>query len=173
MKDDGQVAEVERRFVITGVSRLSVRVAKQLHDTGACVAVIAHETDDINLIGAFGGAATVQIGGADRALALREAGLVGAEALLALDDDDLENLRSVSCATVLDASVGIVLRSFDAALADELELSSNIRRAYSLSALAAPSFVAAAIGEAAVQTLRLGPDEFPLVRLTVRDGGPL
>lgn len=162
-----------QRFVITGVSRLAVRVARRLHRTGAEVVVVVKDDDDPSLLGSFGAAARVLVGDHDRAVALRDAGIAGADGLLALDDDDLENLRSVSCATAVAPDVPIVLRSFDANLADQLEVSANIRRAYSLSALAAPSFVAAAIGDQALQTLRLGDDEIPLVQLTVGTKGPV
>ena len=140
-----------RRFVITGLSRLSVRVARVLGEGGGDVVVVAGAPDP-DLEAAIPAGARLVRGSADRAgtLAGRDVDVASADALLALDDDDLENLRSVSCAAAVEPGVPVVLRSFDAALADQLEVGSNVRRAYSLSALAAPSFVAAAVGGDAV-----------------------
>jgi Trk K+ transport system NAD-binding subunit len=162
-----------RRFVITGVSRLSVRVARALTEAGADVVLVAGRNADDDLTSVVGRVATVRTEDVDRATSLRAAGLAEADGLLALDDDDLDNLRTVGCAAAVAPDVPVVLRSFDAALADRVELGSNVRRAFSLSALAAPAFVAAAIGDDALATLRLGDDEVPLVQLVVGDAGPL
>lgn len=165
--------ETGRRFVITGVSRLSVRVARALTEAGAEVSLVAGRNADEELLAVVSRVATIRTEDVDRTTSLVAAGLEGADGLLALDDDDLDNLRTVGCAASMAPSVPVVLRSFDAALADRVELGSNVRRAYSLSALAAPAFVAAAIGDDARTTLRLGDDEVPLVQLTVGTRGPL
>ena len=76
--------------------------------------------------------------------------------MLALSESDLENLRGAVAARDLAPTVPVVLRAFDPLLADQLEQGWNVRRAYSVSALAAPAFVAAACGDAVLETLRLG-----------------
>ena len=165
--------ESGRRFVITGVSRLSVRVARALTEAGADVVLVAGRGADEELVAVVSRVATIRTEDVDRTTSLVAAGLDDADGLLALDDDDLDNLRTVGCAATMAPAVPVVLRSFDAALADRVELGSNVRRAYSLSALAAPAFVAAAIGDDALTTLRLGDDEVPLVQLVVGGDGPL
>ncbi|MBV9852706.1 MAG: potassium channel family protein, partial [Armatimonadetes bacterium] len=85
----------------------------------------------------------------------------------------LDNLRAAVVAREVAPQVPVVLRAFDPALADQLEQGLNIRRAYSVSALAAPAFVAAACGDQVLETLRLGDGEVPVCRLTVRPGSPL
>lgn len=159
--------------MITGVSRLSARVARALTDAGAEVVLVAGRGADEELLSVVSRVATIRTEEVDRTASLVAAGLADADGLLALDDDDLDNLRSVGCAASMAPEVPVVLRSFDAALADRVELGSNVRRAYSLSALAAPAFVAAAIGDEALTTLRLGDDEVPLVQLRVGADGPL
>jgi Trk K+ transport system NAD-binding subunit len=161
------------RFVITGLSRLAVRVARELQQLGSEVTVVVEEDDDRHLATVIDRVATVVRGDGDRPAALEAARTRGADALLAVGDDDLDNLRTVACAAALDADVPVVLRSFDAAVADQLELAPNVRRAFSVSGLAAPAFVAAAAGDHTVQTLRLGADEIPLLRARIRAGGPL
>ena len=162
-----------RRFVITGLSRLSVRVVHQLHQLGARSVVLVGDDHDSRLVDAIGDRAEVVPADGERSAALAAAGLGSADGLLALSDDDLDNLRSVGCAAAIAPDVPIVMRSFDPALADRMELGSNVRRAFSVSALAAPAFVAAALGDEVLQTLRLGRDEVPLLRLTVAGAGSL
>ena len=48
-----------------------------------------------------------------------------------------------------------------------------MRRAYSVSALAAPAFVATACGDQVLETLRLGDGEVPICRLRIRPNSPL
>ncbi len=161
-----------RRFVIWGLSRLSVRVAVALTAGGGAVTVV-------RLPGEAGQArlgAEVRVLGASsetEADLLTRAGLAGAACLLALSEDDGENLRAAVAARALAPDVPVVLRAFDPLFADQLEQSGSVRRAYSVSALAAPAFVAAACGDAVLETLRLGDGEVPLCRLTVRGGSPL
>jgi Trk K+ transport system NAD-binding subunit len=162
-----------QRYVVTGLSRLALRVTEELAHLGGHVTVVVENGTDEHLVADVAEVATVVPGGGDRSAALAAAGLAGADALLALGDDDLDNLRSVASAATVGPEVPVVLRSFDAAVADQLELSSNVRRAFSLSGLAAPAFVAAALGDQTLQTLRLGRDEIPLIRATVGDAGPL
>ena len=159
-----------RRFVLTGLSRLSVRVARQLRELGGRAVVLVEDDADGRLVDALTPYAEVVTAAGDRATALRSAGLADADGLLALSDDDIDNLRTVSCAAAVAPDVPVVVRAFDAALADRLEIGSNVRRAFSVSALAAPAFVAAALGDEVLQTLRLGRDEVPLLRLTVAGG---
>jgi Trk K+ transport system NAD-binding subunit len=159
-------------FVVCGLSRLTVRVAQLLVDHRSSVTVIAARPDD-ELTAALDDRVVRRPAGTDLTATLATAGLGEAECLLALDDDDVDNLRAAVCATAVAPDVPIVLRAFEPALAEQLQASGHVRRAYSVSALAAPTFVAAGLGEEVVETLRLGQDEVPLCRLTVRTGSPL
>ena len=163
-----------KRFVIFGLSRLSVRVVRALIGGRVDVVVVRRAGEDEALARLLPSEATVldartEIG----TEALRAAGLDGATCLLTLSEDDLENLRAAVVAREVAPHVPVVLRAFDPALADQLEQGLNIRRAYSVSALAAPAFVAAACGDQVLETLRLGDGEVPLCRLTLRPGSPL
>lgn len=160
------------RFVLTGLSRLTVRVAELLLERGAEVTLVTEHHDhellavmpaDVTLIGRAG----------PWSGRLHEAELAGAECLLPLSEDDLENLRVVAAAGDLAPDVPVVLRAFDARLVEQFEAGTNVRRCYSASALAAPEFVAAALGEEIVETLRLADDEVPLCLLEVRPDSPL
>ncbi len=163
-----------KRFVIWGLSRLSVRVARTLAAGRANVTVVRLRGDTDTLGSLLGpdiqtqDALTEETGEA-----LRTAGLAGAHCLLALSETDLDNLRAAVAARETAPDVPVVLRAFDPLLADQLEQGWNVRRAYSVSALAAPAFVAAACGDRVLETLRLGDGEVPICHLTVRPGSPL
>jgi Trk K+ transport system NAD-binding subunit len=160
-----------RRFVIVGLTRLSRRVARLLADPDCEVVFVLNESERVP-DGLPQGASRVVYRGGDMDGALREAGLVGAECLLALSDDDLENLNAAVAARSVASDVPVVLRAFDPSLADQLR-GLNIRRAYSMSGLAAPAFVAAALSDEVVETLRLGDGEVTILRLTARPGSPI
>lgn len=161
-----------KRFVISGLSRLTTRVAQALSARQADVVVLRGPEGD-ELVPLLGEEVRVLCASGDRADALRAAGVEGAACLLALADDDLANLQAAVTARELAPDVPVVIRCFDPALADQLEQGLNVRRAYSVSALAAPVFVAAAMDEEVIETTRLGDAEVPICRLQVRPGSPL
>jgi Trk K+ transport system NAD-binding subunit len=160
-----------KRFVIMGLSRLTVRVARSLSGPDVDLVVIALRGEQ-ELRGQVEGLARVIETPSNLEDALREAGVEGATCLLALSEDDLRNLDAAVGAKFLAPGVPVVLRAFDPSLADQLE-GLSVRRAYSVSALAAPAFVAAALADEVVETLRLGPDDVTLLRLKIRPGSPL
>jgi Trk K+ transport system NAD-binding subunit len=165
-----------RRFVIGGLSYLTVLVAQRLSREDAEVVVVGSaEADDEarEVVNLLGDSAKVIDPGVDRDQALLDAGLVGATVFLALAEDDLDNLRFVADAHVLAPEVPCVLRTFQPELADAVAEELNIRRAYSVAALSAPAIVAAALGERVVETLRIGEAEVPLCVLEVHDRSPL
>jgi Trk K+ transport system NAD-binding subunit len=109
----------------------------------------------------------------DQEAAFAEAGLAHAQALLILGEDDLHNLQAAVVGNALAPAVPVVLRIFNPVLAEQFGTGLNVRRAYSVSALSAPVFVASALGEDVVQTLHLGDDEVALCRVAVNRGSPL
>ena len=163
-----------KRFVIWGLSRLSVRVAKALAVSRATVTVVRLRGEADTLAPLLGAAIqTLDAQTEEAGETLKAAGLTGANCLLALSESDLENLRAAVAARETAPDVPVVLRAFDPLLADQLEQGWNVRRAYSVSALAAPAFVAAACGDRVLETLRLGDGEVPICRLLLRPGSPL
>jgi Trk K+ transport system NAD-binding subunit len=162
------------RFVLAGLSRLTVRVAKLLaSEPGADVVVLAGVGDGPELRALLPAGTAVVVSGEDPQAALASVVTAGTRAILALDDDDRANLRVALASDAVAPDVPLVIRAFDPVLAARLERGSNLRRAYSVSGLAAPAFVAAALADRAVHTLRLGEGEVPLLRLSVAPGSPL
>lgn len=163
-----------KQFVIFGLSRLSVRVAHSLAETGAGLRLIHDGAEDDELRHLLPPAITVvSLVGGNYDAALREAQTEHAECLLVLGEDDMANLRAATAAQALAPDLAVVLRAFDPALASSLELGLNVRRAYSVSGLAAPAFIAAAAGGAVLETLLIGDGEVPLCRLPLAPGSPL
>jgi len=104
---------------------------------------------------------------------LAEAELDHAACMLALSEDDIANLRSTVSARSIVPLVSVVMRAFDPQLAEQFEKGFGVRRAYSVSALAAPAFIASAAGAEMVDSLRLGGDVVPFCRIKVAAQSPL
>jgi Trk K+ transport system NAD-binding subunit len=163
-----------RCYIVVGLSRLSVRVVRRLAATNAEVLVIRTSTETPGLVRLLPEGVTILLAEPEQESELLvEANLIAADALLALSDDDLTNVRAAVAAHRLAPDIPVVLRSFDPALADQLEDGLNVRRAYSVSSLAAPAFIAAACGDAVLETLRLGSGEAPIAQITVRNRSPI
>jgi Trk K+ transport system NAD-binding subunit len=161
-----------KRFVICGLNRLTTTVAQRLSERLAEVVVVRDEEGEA-LVPLLGEQVRVLQAEDDREESLRTAGVTEAACLLALGDDDMANLQIAVLARRIAPDVPVVLRCFDPTLADQLEQGLNVRRAYSVSALSAPVFVAAALAEEVIETMHLGDAELPLCRLTVRSHSPL
>ena len=113
----------------------------------------------------------------------REAGLAGADALALVMPDDMVNLHAAMCARAVEGDLRLVIRMFNTGLA------SGVRRIFadcavlSDAGMAAPAFVAAALGEVApthfayagrtLHVARRGdvPDRNVVLTLTTMDGG--
>jgi Trk K+ transport system NAD-binding subunit len=90
---------------------------------------------------------SIMLGDAREEMLLRQAGIERAKAVIAVTDDDLTNVSIALDARRLNPKIAIVIRLFDQDLAVHLEKSMDIRRVLSASALAAPAFLAAALGD--------------------------
>lgn len=164
----------QKLFLICGLSRLSARVARSLVRQGYAVSVIAYDGDKSSLRMILPPSAQVFNATAENAAeTLAEAGIERAECMLALSEDDMANVRSTVSARSIVAEVPVVMRAFDPLLADHFEKSFGVRRAYSVSSLAAPAFIAAAAGAEMMGSLRLGGDVVPFCRIKVPPQSPL
>jgi len=76
--------------------------------------------------------------------------------VLAVTDDDLANLETALNARQLNPSIRVVMRLFSHDLATRAERTFNIAISRSVSALAAPAFVAAIVRRRIVATVPLG-----------------
>ncbi len=156
---------MDRRFVLFGLSRLSVRVARNLMEQGDPEVIVVAEEGTESLARLLPPRVRVAVAAVDPEESLRAAGAESADCILALSEDDRVNLEASLAATALAPGVPLVVRSFDPVLTTQLGQAANLRRAYSMSRLAAPAFVAAALADEVLHTLRLGDEDVSLVRL--------
>ena len=173
--EDGALAR--ERFVVSGLSRLTVPVVERLlSKPGTEVLVIANE-DRGNYRSLLAEQVAIVWSNGDHEGRLREALASPARCLLALDDDDMDNLGAAAIAYELKPDLPVVLRTLDSGIADEIEQLTNglnVRRAYGMAALSAPAFVSQALlDEEPVTTMRFGDNEIPFCRMAIHQHSPL
>jgi Trk K+ transport system NAD-binding subunit len=129
------------------MGHVGFRIVELLARLGERVVVVTQETRSEWMRAAAAAGATVVTGDARDAELLKSAGLMEARALLAVTDRDPVNLEIALDARRLRPDLPVVARLFDQNLAQQLEATHGVRRALSVSALAAPAFAGAALGE--------------------------
>ena len=87
---------------------------------------------------------------------LPPAGLAGADGLALLHQDDVGNLHAALCAQAVEPRLRLVLRMFNTSLANGVRQLFNDSAVLSDASMAAPAFVAAALGEVAPTHFRHG-----------------
>ncbi|MFI7603709.1 NAD-binding protein [Micromonospora sp. NPDC049366] len=148
------VGDPRPHYVVCGRDALAYYVAKGLLETelpagGARVTVVVPERHRANGPDAatLRGVRVIRSDRLDEAT-FRAAGLVGAAGLALLHQDDVGNLHAALCAQAVDQQVRQVLRMFNGTLADGVRTLLKARvEVLSDAEMAAPAFVAAALGE--------------------------
>ncbi len=131
-------------IIVCGIGRVGYRVISELLDFGETVVGINQRTDEewLDYLQRVG--VPVIIGDARRKQTLIEAGVERASAIVACTSDELTNLDIGLDARELNPNIKVVLRMFDAKLAEKVSRGFNIKTVFSVSALAAPAFATAA-----------------------------
>jgi len=163
-----------KAFIVFGASRLGLRIILALIQQNASVTCMILPLDDRSLVSQIPDhVKQIETNHRDLADLFEEIVFPDLSCLLAVADDDLQNVRCCVAVREVSPNVPVVLRAFDPSLADQLESGLNVRRAYSVSALSAPTFVAAALGSTVLETLRIGDDEVCICTVDVTDDSPL
>jgi Trk K+ transport system NAD-binding subunit len=139
-------SSLEAHIVLCGVGRLGHRVLRLLAQLGERVAVVTTETP-CDWPPSGGEGFTLVIGDARDEKRLRQAGITCAKAIIITTNDDLTNVSIALDARRLNPGLSVVVRLFDQQLGAHLEKGGSVDRALSTSALAAPAFVGAALGD--------------------------
>ncbi len=134
-------------FVVCGMGHVGYRVVELLVRLGESVVVLTEESREEWIRDAEASGVRVILGDARGDHALAQTGLSHARALIAATDQDITNIEIALDAQRRHPQLPVVIRLFDQTLATELERSFGLRRALAMSALAAPTFAAAALGE--------------------------
>jgi Trk K+ transport system NAD-binding subunit len=170
------LGKMRGHVVVVGLGSIGVRVVEGLVAVGATVVVVERDEDNRYLAQARSLGVAVVIGDATQPATLRTVGLARAAAVAVLTSDELVNIETGLAVRDQLAQrtkeVPVVLRVFDAALAETVETSLGFAHVRSASALAAPWFVGAALGLDVLGTFYVERVPFLMARLSVaREGG--
>lgn len=158
--------------IVCGMGDVGYRVAELLRRLGEEVVVLTLQAREERRRMAEALGIRVVMGDARVDQNLHEAGLASAKLLIAATDQDLVNLEAALDARRARPDMPVVIRLFDQGLASQLEGTLELQRALATSALAAPSFAAAALGEAVLGTFSIQGTSFVVGR-HLGKGGPL
>ena len=156
-------------IIVSGLDNLGRRTIEELRLGDEPVVAIAADADEGE--GLVRPDVHVVIGDHKRERVLREAGVTEASSLVLTRDDDLGNLHAALLARELNPSIRLVIRVFDAQIAERLPDLIDNAVALSSSALAAPGFVAAALEGEGGEQFTLAGRQF-VVRLATDHDAP-
>lgn len=155
--------------IVCGMGDVGYRVVELLHRLGETVVVVTLQAREERRLIAESFGVRIVMGDARTEQLLLEAGLDSAKVLIAATDQDLVNIEVALDARRFRPDIPLVLRLFDQSLARQLEGTFDLRRALGMSALAAPSFAAAAIGDAILGTFSVQEAPFVIGRALAGD----
>jgi len=150
--------------VLAGLGNLGYRVASELRRSGVAVVAI-DKADQVGFAEALREDLPIVTGDARLHATLCRAGAERARAVVAVTSDDTANLAAALEARRINPGIRTVTRLFDAEFARKVQTSLGIDRALSASAVAAPTFAAAALHE---DVLRAFLDDDQLFALVLR-----
>jgi Trk K+ transport system NAD-binding subunit len=154
--------------IVCGLGNVGFRVVEELVGYGERVVVLEVARDN-RFVGTARrlGAAVIHGDGTVREV-LRQANAASARAVVAATSNDLVNLEIALLARDLNPDQRVVLRLADPHLAHSLREAANVRLAFSVSALAAPAFVAALFGDRVLNVFLVGDRLLAVVDMLVQ-----
>ncbi len=131
--------------IVCGLGKLGYRVILQLLKFGRDVVGIEVDPECrfVEKVRALG--VPLIVASARRPESLSQAGVERADAIIPATNDELTNLDIALNARELNPKIKVVMRVFDADLAEQMEKGFDIHTAFSTTAVAAPIFAAAAM----------------------------
>jgi len=165
-----QQVHMTNHVVVCGLGNIGYRVVTQLHAMGVPVAAAEkmEEVQGIPEVRRLG--VPVLVADARVAETLRALNVGKAKSVVVATDDDAANLETALNARTINPNVRVVLRLFDPDLASRVERAFNIHISRSVSALAAPSFAAAAVGHKVIATIPAGNRVLIVAQETIEPG---
>jgi Trk K+ transport system NAD-binding subunit len=142
--------------IVCGLGRLGLRVVTRLVEAGNTVVVIELQWPSEFLARALEMHVPVVAGDARNPSVLRAAGIQRACAVVSGIDDDLADVEIALAARALRPNIRVILRAFSETFDQALDRHFGENAAFSVSALAAPTFAAAMISRGAEHVLPLG-----------------
>lgn len=165
-----QVAVAETysdHIVLVGLGHLGFRIARALHDLGEPFVCVEQNPEAELMSHVLDWHVPIIQGDALKHDVLTKAGLARAHTVVLATSDDIMNLQIAIHARAINPKVRTIVRLFDDDFAREVQNSFGITSAFSASALAAPTFAAAAADIDVVQSISLGERILNLSRFTL------
>jgi Trk K+ transport system NAD-binding subunit len=160
-------------IVVCGLGRIGYRVVKELLNLGEEVVGVERDAEGPFLEEIRQMKVPVLLGDARQREMLEQARVREASAIVVCTEDDLTNLDIALDARELNPTIKVVLRMFDAQLAEKVKRGFGIHTAFSTSALAAPVFAAAATRAQIDQSFYVDDVLMNVARATVQAGSAL
>jgi Trk K+ transport system NAD-binding subunit len=153
--------------IVCGLGRVGLRVAMQLIESGYEPVVIERDWGGEFVDRTLNLKVPVIKGDARELTTLRQAGLARARAVVAAVSDDLTNIEIALTARGARPDLRVILRVFGEELDQNLERAFGPNSAFSASALAAPTYVAASVSREVDYVLPMGDELLGITRLGV------
>ena len=153
------------RIIVCGLGRTGYKIFGLLRHQGAAVVGIHDQP-------LLGEEEHIIIGDLRSASTLLTAGIEKAHTLVVASDDDALNLAILTQARVLNPRIRIINRLFNSGLGDRLDQTLPDHVSLSVSALAAPVFAFAALGNQAIGQLRLFNQTWPIYEEVIHENHP-
>ncbi|HEX8037471.1 MAG TPA: NAD-binding protein [Ktedonobacterales bacterium] len=153
--------------IVCGLGRVGLRIITRLIDAGYAVVAIERDWSAEFVQTALNLGVPVVVGDAREATILRQARLQHARAIIAGIDGDLVNVEIGLAARALRPDAQVILRAFNEDFDRSLEQTFGINHAFSVSALGAPTFVAAAVSRDIDYALPLGSELLGVTQVIV------
>jgi voltage-gated potassium channel Kch len=154
---------LQDHYIVCGMGHVGFRIALLLRRLNLPVAAIYDRVPDPWLHDAINAGVACFQGDARNEKLLKEAGVERAKGLIAVTDKDMVNLSVALDGLRLNPTLAVTVRMFDQELGRYLNEQLPSVRALSASALAAPVFVAAALGDEALCCFDLGEHSYVVV----------
>lgn len=153
------------RIIVCGLGLTGKKIFDLLQQQGAAVVGIGDKIngkeEDKVVIGELRAAST-----------LLRAGIKDAQTLVLASNDDALNLAILTQAKILNPQIRIINRLFNSSLGDRLDHTLSDHVSLSVSALAAPVFAFAALGNQAIGQLRLFNQTWPIYEEVIDEHHP-
>jgi Trk K+ transport system NAD-binding subunit len=165
-----QVAVAEtysNHIVLVGLGHLGFRIARALHELDEAFVCIEQDPGAELMSQVQAWHVPIIQGDALKHDTLRKARLERAHTIVLATSDDVMNLQIAIHARAVKPDIRTIVRLFDDDFAREVQSSFGITSAYSASALAAPTFAAAAADIEVVQSVALNGRVLNLSRFTL------
>jgi Trk K+ transport system NAD-binding subunit len=160
-------------IIVCGVGRLGYRTIVELLKFGREVVGVESDPNGKFVEQTLALGVPVIIADAGRSENLRKAGVERADAIIPCTDNELRNLDIALDAREANPGIKVVMRMFDADLAERVEKGFGIHTAFSTSALAAPIFAAAAMRLNVKHSFYVGEELLNISEAVIEPGSQL